>query len=159
MNRIDKLKEELELDPHPEGGWFRETYRCRKEVETSRGIKNAGTGIYFLLAGGELSQWHRVASDEMWHFYEGDTLILEMIHPGGSTSQKRLGTSLALDEEPQVLVPGGSWQRAWSSGGYTLVGCTVTPGFDFNDFEMMEPERLTEEYPDLKEFILRDPFG
>ncbi|MFO0995791.1 MAG: cupin domain-containing protein [Alphaproteobacteria bacterium] len=122
----------LGLAPHPEGGHFRETYRHRP----AGGGRGAKTAIYYLLAAGEVSRWHRVDADEMWHFYAGAPLRLSISEDGITTRVMRLGTALAAGEEPQVLVPASAWQSAVSEGAWTLVGCTVAPAFAFEGFEM-----------------------
>ena len=122
----------LELAPHPEGGHFRETFRDAREIGGGRA---ASTAIYFLLARGERSRWHRVDAAEMWHYYAGDPLKLE-ISTGTGTTAIRLGADLARGERPQAVVPPGTWQAAESMGEWTLTGCTVAPGFMFSGFEV-----------------------
>jgi predicted cupin superfamily sugar epimerase len=125
----------LELKPHPEGGYYRETFRdtCADASGRSR-----STAIYFLLARGERSHWHRVDAVEVWHYYAGDALMLQIADDGGRRSVK-LGADLATGEVPQAVVPAHAWQAAQSSGDWTLVGCTVAPGFEFAKFELAEP--------------------
>jgi uncharacterized protein len=122
----------LDLAPHPEGGHFRETFRDTRTVENGRA---ASTAIYFLLARGERSHWHRVDAVEVWHWYAGAALRLE-IHDGARTTAIRLGADLVAGERPQAVVPVGAWQAAESLGDWTLVGCTVAPGFEFAGFEL-----------------------
>jgi predicted cupin superfamily sugar epimerase len=122
----------LGLRPHPEGGHFHEIFRDARAVE---GRRAASTAIYYLLARGERSHWHRVDAAEVWHFYAGDSLSLE-IAENGRTTKHALGIDLAAGERPQIVVPAGAWQAAHSLGDWTLVGCTVAPGFDFAGFEM-----------------------
>jgi hypothetical protein len=122
----------LGLEPHPEGGYFRETYRHRA-VDGGRGAK---TAIYFLLAAGEVSRWHRADADEMWHYYAGAPLRLSVSADGITTRVMRLGIDFASGEEPQALVPARAWQSAESEGAWTLVGCTVAPAFEFQGFEL-----------------------
>jgi predicted cupin superfamily sugar epimerase len=124
----------LDLAPHPEGGHYRQTFRDRVE---SAG-RAASTAIYFLLARGERSRWHRVDAAEAWHYYAGDPLELE-ISPDGKTPVE-LGSDLAAGERPQAVVPAHAWQAAVSLGDWTLVGCTVAPGFLFSRFEMAPPD-------------------
>ncbi len=121
----------LGLRPHPEGGHYLETWR-HADPDGGRG---AGTAIYFLLREGETSAWHRVDAAEIWHFYAGASLELELA-PGGV---RRLGTDLVADERPQRIVPAGVWQRARSRGAWTLAGCTVSPAFEFAGFELAPP--------------------
>jgi uncharacterized protein len=124
----------LGLLPHPEGGHFRETFRDARLVE---GTRAASTAIYFLLARGERSHWHRIDAVEVWHFYAGAPLVLETAAPASSTvTRVTLGPDLAAGEHPQAIVPAGAWQAAESRGAWTLVGCTVAPGFAFERFEL-----------------------
>jgi predicted cupin superfamily sugar epimerase len=122
----------LELQPHPEGGHFRETFRDSRTID---GKRAASTAIYFLLARGERSHWHRVDATETWHWHSGAPLKLE-IHDGGVRTTIMLGPDLAAGERPQAVVPAGAWQAAESRGEWTLVGCTVAPGFEFSGFEL-----------------------
>jgi uncharacterized protein len=126
----------LELKPHPEGGHFRETFRDRRTVEGGRA---ASTAIYFLLARGERSRWHRIDAVEIWHHHAGAALALE-VAAGGPVERLTLGSDLAAGERPQAIVPAGVWQAAQSLGAWTLVGCTVAPGFDFAGFEVAPPD-------------------
>src|SRR5690242_20558585 len=124
----------LDLAPHPEGGHFRETFRDARRVDGGRA---ASTAIYFLLARGERSHWHRVDAAEVWHYYAGAPLALEIAaREHGGVERVRLGAALAAEERPQAVVPAGAWQAAESLGDWTLVGCTVAPGFDFKGFEL-----------------------
>ena len=122
----------LGLRPHPEGGHFHEVFR---DAGTIDGKRATSTAIYYLLKRGERSHWHRVDAAEVWHFYGGDSLSLE-IAENGRTTKHLLGIDLAAGERPQVVVPAGAWQAAQSLGAWTLVGCTVAPGFEFAGFEM-----------------------
>ena len=133
--RVGSLIDQLGLLPHPEGGFYSEVYRSAHPVEPAdgRGSRSALTTIYFLLPAGAISRWHRVLSDEVWHFYEGAPLDLWLASPGHSIERLSLGV-LGSDRRPVLTVPAGCWQAARSSGEYTLVGCTVGPGFDFRDF-------------------------
>jgi predicted cupin superfamily sugar epimerase len=136
--RSASLVATLGLVPHPEGGYYGEVYRSPSLVQPAdgRGSRSALTTIYFLLTVGAISRWHRVQSDEVWHFYEGAPLELWMARPAvESVSRHRLGP---LDDSqlPVCTVPAGWWQAARSTGSYTLVGCTVGPGFDFDDFTL-----------------------
>jgi uncharacterized protein len=136
MNRVAGLIATLELSPHPEGGYFGELYRSSATVQPmdGRGPRSALTTIYFLLPRGAVSRWHRVQSDEVWHFYEGAPLDLWSASPEGEeVDHQRLGP-LDGSQRPVWTVPAGRWQAARSTGGYTLVGCTVGPGFDYKDF-------------------------
>ena len=123
----------LDLKPHPEGGHFREMFRDTRQVEGGRA---ASTAIYFLLARGERSHWHRVDAVEIWHWHVGAPLELEIADEKGRIERIRLGCDLAAGERPQGIVPAHAWQAAQSLGDWTLVGCTVAPGFEFSGFEL-----------------------
>jgi len=122
----------LGLEPHPEGGHFRETFRDSRSDGSGRA---ASTAIFFLLRRGEVARWHRVDAAEVWHWYAGSPLLLSLSDDGGRATH-RLGPDLAAGERPQVVVPAHAWQRAESLGAFTLVGCTVAPGFAFSGFEL-----------------------
>jgi predicted cupin superfamily sugar epimerase len=125
----------LGMQRHPEGGWYAETFRDAPE-----GGRGASTAIYYLLPRGEVSAWHRVRdAAEAWHFYAGSTLELSIAPPSGEVAAHKLGTDLLAGERPQAVVPAGHWQRARSRGDWTLVGCTVAPGFEFASFELAPP--------------------
>jgi predicted cupin superfamily sugar epimerase len=130
----DTIIRELGLQPHPEGGHFAETFRDPATDATGR---SAGTAIYYLLRSGERSAWHRVTdAAETWHWYAGASLELTIAPPNGAPESLRLGNALLAGERPQATVPAGHWQSAASTGAWTLVGCTVAPGFEFASFEM-----------------------
>ena len=122
----------LDLKPHPEGGHYRETFR---DAHTGADGRSHSTAIYFLLARGERSHWHCIDAVEAWHYYAGNALILQIAADDGRRSV-RLGADLAAGEQPQAIVPPRAWQAAESTGDWTLVGCTVAPGFDFAKFEL-----------------------
>ena len=122
----------LRLQPHPEYGHYRETFR---DLLAVAGGRAASTAIYFLLRAGERSRWHRVDAAEVWHWYAGAPLQLRIADGSASTSV-RLGSDLAIGERPQAVVPARAWQNAESLGSWTLVGCTVAPGFEFAGFEL-----------------------
>jgi uncharacterized protein len=122
----------LALKPHPEGGHYRETFRDPHGDAAGRAFS---TAIYFLLARGERSHWHRIDAVEVWHYYAGDALTLQIADDAGQRSI-RLGPNLAAGELPQAVVPRHAWQAAETTGDWTLVGCTVAPGFDFAKFEL-----------------------
>ncbi len=148
-------KEKLGLTTHVEGGAFKETYRSAhilpKEnlMPEHNGDRNASTSIYFLLEDGEFSAFHKIASDEMWHHYDGATLCIYEIKPSGELMKHLLGKDIENGAEPQVLIPAGSWfgSRVEEQGSFTLCGCTVAPGFDFADFELAEKAVLHQLYP------------
>jgi uncharacterized protein len=123
----------LELRPHPEGGYYRETFR---DVRGDAQGRSRATAIYFLLTRGNRSHWHRIDAPEIWHFYAGSALELQIAHEGCSTHAVRLGPDLAAGERPQAIVPASAWQCAQTTGDWTLVGCTVAPAFEFAHFEM-----------------------
>lgn len=132
----DDVIRELALQPHPEGGFFRETFRDDGVDADGRA---ASTAIYFLLKGGELSRWHRVDAAETWHWYAGAPLRLSIVAPGDDRRDLVMGCDLLAGQRPQAVVPAHAWQQACSLGAqaaWTLVGCTVAPGFEFSGFEM-----------------------
>jgi predicted cupin superfamily sugar epimerase/predicted GNAT family N-acyltransferase len=140
MSRPDELIATLGLRPHPEGGWYAEVFRSASTVQPgdARGTRSALTTIYFLLTAGQTSRLHRVASDEVWHFYEGDPLELTTA-PGDLSALARTTLGPAAEASaPVFTVPAGVWQGARPLGAYTLAGCSVGPGFDFADFEMLD---------------------
>ena len=153
----------LDLEHHPEGGWYRETYRATESFAGQglparfSGERVFSTAIYFLLIKGEFSALHRIRSDELWHFYKGTTLTVHIFSPAGEYRQIKLGPDLDNEESFQATVPAGSWFGAEVTGlgDYALVGCTVSPGFDFSDFEMASRERLMADLPDHEKIILR----
>ncbi|MCE9648583.1 MAG: cupin domain-containing protein [Parvibaculum sp.] len=128
----DDIIRSLNLAPHPEGGWFRETFR---DAGDGNGRAH-GTAIYYLLKFGERSHWHRVDAAEIWHWYAGGPLALQLSADGRKSETRMLGAHLAGSEQPQIVVPRGVWQAAEPLGAFTLVGCTVAPGFEFAGFEM-----------------------
>jgi predicted cupin superfamily sugar epimerase len=125
----------LELAPHPEGGWFKETFRD----EPGPDGRARSTAIFFLLQAGEESAWHRIDAVEVWHFYDGAPLALKLARQGEPAVTVMLGKDLDQGQKPQVVIPLGVWQSAVSTGDWTLAGCTVAPGFDFSGFEMAVP--------------------
>ncbi len=153
--------EKLGLSTHPEGGYFKEVYRsqefCLKLPARYPGPRNFSTSIYYLLKGHQFSAFHRIKSDELWHFYDGCRLNIYILDKGGHLVIERLGKDLEKDEKPQLVIPGGKWFAAQPEEptGFSLVGCTVAPGFDFSDFEMGMQEELVEKYPGYQELITR----
>ena len=131
----------LDLKPHPEGGHYRDTFRDARQVEGGRA---ASTAIYFLLQRGERSHWHRIDAVEVWHWYTGAPVLLEIAPDDAPRLQITLGGDIAAGERPQAVVPAHAWQAAHSLGDWTLCGCTVAPGFGFSGFELApkgwEPE-------------------
>jgi uncharacterized protein len=140
--RAAQLVADLGMQPHPEGGYFAEVYRSTDRVQPhdGRAERAALTTIYFLLAAGQVSRWHAVASDEVWHYYEGDPLELWSAGPGFDTVSRRVLGPAGADSKPAVVVRANDWQAARTTGAYTLVGCTVAPGFDFADFHIIDPQ-------------------
>lgn len=132
----DDLIATLNLQPHPEGGWYAETWRH----DPGDGSRGAGSAIYFLLRAGEVSHWHRVDADEVWHFYAGAPLELRVAAPGALARTHLLGPDVAAGQRPQVVVAAGAWQSAATLGDYTLVGATVSPAFEFAGFELATPD-------------------
>ena len=126
----------LGLKPHPEGGHYRETFRDPREVEG----RSVGTAIYYLLDVGEVSAWHRVDATEIWHFYAGAPMVLTLSENGHDAAAYHLGPDLLRHQRPQIVVPAGCWQTAVSLGAWSLVGCTVSPGFEFSGFELAPRE-------------------
>ena len=128
----DEVLAALALRPHPEGGWYAETWRD----PAPDGVRPASSAIYYLLRDGERSRWHRVDATEVWHHYAGDPLELSVEDEDGSVESVRLGSDLSAGERPQAVVPAGAWQAAIPLGAWSLVGCTVAPAFDFEGFEL-----------------------
>lgn len=157
QSRIDSLINNLNLVLHPEGGFYAAGFRSEEMINAHqladyrwKGPRNLYSSIYFMLIRGHHSAWHRLASDEIWHFYEGDSITLHVIRQDGIYYQQTLGS----DAESicyQWLVKGGEWMAATTSGnkGYSLLGCTLAPGFDFEDFEMATEEELQRSFPHL----------
>ncbi|MFP4368615.1 MAG: cupin domain-containing protein [Bacteroidota bacterium] len=154
-----EIIELMGLIRHPEGGWFREFYKSGEVFDAGHlperfhGPRNFSTSIYFLLTKGEKSKFHRLRQDEIWHFYAGSAAELYNISYSGNIRKQILGIGLKDNEQPQALVPAGSWMAAASLGGYTLLGCTVAPGFEFDDLDLAERDKLIGEYPHLKKII------
>lgn len=152
----------LSLAPHPEGGFFKETYRSSDIIPEGTfgtrfsGARNVSTGIYYLLETGDFSAFHRIRSDEMWHFYAGGALELHVLHEGRH-QVTRIGRDPRVGETLQFVVPAGAWFAGTPTEGtpYSLLGCTVSPGFDFADFEMADPAALSREYPAFAHVISR----
>lgn len=131
MTRAQDLIERLALEPHPEGGWYRQTF-----VSDAIAGRAASTAIYYLLEEGQRSHWHRVDADEIWHFYAGSPLRLSISADGVAEQTHVLGSDVLDGDRPQIVVPANAWQSAQSLGAWTLVGCTVAPGFLFEKFEL-----------------------
>lgn len=158
--RAQEWIDTLQLTPHPEGGWYRESYRAALEIPAAAlpaifdGPRNCCTSIYFLLEAGECSALHRIRQDEIWHFHAGGALGVDAITADGDPSRQRLGLNPAAGQSPQCVVPAGAWFGAEvATGDFSLVGCTVAPGFDFADFEMADREQLLRRYPEHRAVI------
>lgn len=156
---LQTLIEHLQLSPHPEGGYFKEVYRSDEQLqqlpERFSGPRSIATSIYFLLSGTDKSHFHRIRSDETWHFYMGASLCLHQIDEAGKYQQVHIGSNITQGEVLQYTVPRNAWFAAQNldANSYSLVGCTVAPGFDFADFELAKPEQLLDVCPDKKELI------
>jgi len=142
----------LNLLPHPEGGYYKESYRSTGEIKNSTLPKNFNgnrafsTAIYFLLEKGNFSAFHRIKSDELWHFYDGDPIAIHVINYDGILTTHILGKQPHKGVFPQIAIPANTWFASESTGDYSLAGCTVSPGFDFNDFEMADKNKLIDLY-------------
>ncbi|ASK31109.1 hypothetical protein CEY12_13770 [Chryseobacterium sp. T16E-39] len=150
-----KLVDILKLEPHPEGGYFKETYRSEQTLALEGGeVRNVSTAIYYLLENKKKSSFHRIKSDELWFFHQGEPLEIVFIK-NGELHTVLLGNSLENGEVPQLKIEANLWFGAKILGGngYSLVSCTVAPGFDFLDFELADRDVLLQEYPSLKEVI------
>lgn len=160
---VQTLIQQFGLLPHPEGGYYRETYRSTESVAHGAlparfgGERSFATAIYFLLEKGNFSAFHRIRSDECWHFYAGQTLWVHLIHSDGKWETVHLGNDWQNGETFQYVVPAGCWFSSEPAQGsaYSLVGCTVAPGFDFADFELADGDALALAYPQHREEIRR----
>lgn len=161
IDPIERLVQTLELKPHPEGGFYRETYRCTDMIVAGAlppeygADRSVCTCIYYLLTSDSFSAIHRVKSDEIYHFYAGDGLELSLLFPDGKAETVLVGADITTGQRPQFVIPGGVWQgsRVVAGGKYALIGCTVAPGFDFADFEMGARSELCRDYPAHAEMI------
>ena len=150
------LASRLELEPHPEGGFYKRIYESGNEFTLDDGrVRKYSTAIYFLLERGQYSAMHRIKSDELWHHYAGSTLNVHEIFPDGTYKLHRLGKDLSAGERPFCAVTAGSWFGADipDNGSFALVGCTVSPGFDFEDFALADPKVLSETFPQHRALI------
>ncbi len=162
MIRYNYLIEKLKLVPHPEGGYFKEIYRS-DEIIPANSIpsfpfpRNVSTSIYYLLIKNDISHFHRIKSDEIWHYYEGSSVIIHIIDIDGNYHIKKLGNKLEEEENFQAIVPKGTWFAAEISDkdSFALVGCTVAPGFHFDDFELGDRKELTGKFPQHRDLIIK----
>lgn len=162
MYTADYFIKNLNMTPHIEGGYYKEIYASEEEVpskdenEEMREVRKLWTSIYFLLRNGEVSNFHRLKSDELWYYHSGSPLTIYMINHEGELLKEELGLNVEIGEKPQILVPKGYiFGSAMNAEEYALVGCMVAPGFDFKDFELFERAYLLEMYPQHKEVILK----
>ncbi|CAL2082722.1 cupin domain-containing protein [Tenacibaculum sp. 190524A02b] len=163
MNTIDQIIKKLDLQPHPEGGFFKETYRSNGEINTDslsgayNGKRNYATCIYFLLTSDNFSALHKINQDEIWHFYDGSPIRLHMISDKGVHSEHIIGNDFSKGEVPQFVVPGGYWFGAEvvEKDSFSLVGCTVSPGFSFDDFVLKSKKELLELFPNQEAIITK----
>jgi hypothetical protein len=161
MTEIKSIIDRLQLLPHPEGGYYRETYRSKGIISREclgkdfSGDRNFSTYIYYLLLPGSNSVFHRIKQDEGWHFYDGSPLELHLISQAGVYNKLMLGRDLSKDETPQFVIPGGTWFAASVSNdhSFSLIGCTVAPGFDFADFEIADCKELLRQFPQHAQII------
>jgi len=162
MKKEDIIKL-LDLKPHIEGGYFRETYRAAETIpsralpERYEGERNFSTAIYYLLTSETRSELHRLKSDEIFHFYIGDPVLMLLLFPDGSSKTAILGTDLKTGQTPQLIVPKNTWMGGMlvEGGKFALLGTTVAPGFDFRDFELGKRKELLQKYPSRKELIIK----
>lgn len=145
----EQLITRLGLQPHPEGGYYRETYRSKDKIQSPVGERVAGTVIYFMIESGNYSAFHRLTSDEAWYYHAGHGVHIHLIAPDGQLQTVRLGSSIDKGEELQAIMPAGYWFAAevLEDNAYALVSCSVSPGFEFSDFELADREVLLKKYP------------
>ena len=161
MQNVEALIEHYKLLPHPEGGWYKETYRSKETIPANSlpspfaGPRSMSTAIYFLLEQGNFSTFHKIQSDECWHFYAGQTLEIFVLQPSGDIEIIRLGNNVEAGECFQYVVPANLWfaSRPIATADFCFVGCTVAPGFDFEDFELANAEDLIKQFPQHKILI------
>ena len=159
---VDTLVKELDLLPHPEGGYYKETYRSEGKITQAclssdfSGERNMATGIYFLIEKGNFSALHKIKSDETWHFYYGDALEVIEINEQGKLTITQIGSNILQGNTFQYTVKANTWfgSRVNSNGQFSLVGCTVYPGFDFNDFELANRQDLIQLFPQHQNIIV-----
>ena len=145
--------EKLSMIKHPEGGYYQESYRHDNEIDFNHSRRSLATSIYFLIEQDDASCFHRLKSDEIWYFHDGQPLSIVVISPEGNLEVHRLGLNLDASESPQLIVPAGSIFGSYVDEGFALVGCMVAPGFEFEDFELFSREELLTAYPDHASYI------
>jgi predicted cupin superfamily sugar epimerase len=163
MHTAEYFIKKLNLQKHPEGGYFCEVYRSDEETKSEHlpgrygGARNHSTSIYFLLTADEFSAFHRIKSDETWHFYEGAAVTLHMINEKGNYSSVKVGSNSENDEVFQFTIPNGVWFAAEVAepDSYALVGCTVAPGFHYDDFELGKRDEMLKQFHNSKDLITR----
>jgi uncharacterized protein len=162
VNKAAYLIKKLKLSPHnDEGGYFTETYRSPHQLpspalpDNYRHARSLATAIYYLLAAGTFSRMHRLPGDEIFHFYSGDPVEMLLLHPSGDGHVHLMGSDIERGRTPQLVVPAGTWQgaRLLAGGDYALMGTTMSPGFDYADFEAADGGRLCRDYPEFSELI------
>lgn len=163
MSEVESLVQKLQLLPHPEGGYYKETYRSEGVIRRDalgtefNGDRNYATSIYFLLTSDNFSAFHRIKQDEIWHFYKGSAIRLHMISPNGEYTSHLIGADIAAGEVPQFVVPAGYWfaSEVSKANSYSLAGCGVAPGFDFADFDLPARKDLIALYPEHEQIITK----
>ncbi|TQR21584.1 cupin domain-containing protein [Psychrobacillus vulpis] len=147
----------LGLEPHPEGGYFKSTHTSQESIDAFGTTRKLFTSIYFLLGENDVSHFHRLKSDELWYFHGGSPLIIHVIDEKGEYYEHKLGLNIEKGESPQVIVPKNSifGSSVVHNGAFSLVGCMVSPGFDFDDFELFTQSELLEKYPEHKQVITK----
>lgn len=163
QQRLAELINGLQLEPHPEGGFFKRVHYCPEQIQAEalpsryEGSRQLYSSIYYLLGPGDFSAFHRLKSDEIWHFFEGESLAVHLISPDGNYTLKHLGKNLAKGEHFQFVIPHGTWFAAEAniSTDYALIGCTVVPAFEYHDFELASAVELEKLFPQHAKLINR----
>ncbi len=161
--QAQKYIEKLQLKPHPEGGYYKEIYRAGEMIlpehlpKRYKSSRNFSTSIYFLIEGNQVSNFHKLKSDEQWHFYDGSSIVIYVIDEGGNLNKILLGRNIEKRESLQTVIKHNSWFAAELSDktSFALIGCTVAPGFDFNDFELGKRDALIKTFPQFRELIYK----
>ncbi len=163
MNKLQRIIDKLGLEPHPEGGYFKETYRSEGEIKADSlgaefgSSRNYSTCIYFLLTSDNFSAFHRIKQDEIWHFYDGSSIRLHIISAMGQHTSHIIGKEVLSGEHPQLVVKAGDWFAAEviNENDFSLVGCTVSPGFSFEDFELPSRKELISKFPEHESLVTK----